>query len=520
MLNEAVAPMLIENLLDSMKIHPFSISIDGLNDSGLEKMNPVTIRLYDINDNKIVTRFLDMCTSTSGTAQGLFSAVDSKLRELLQCSNPWNMCTSVGVDNTSVNIGTRDSLKTRVLGCNPAIYFNGCPCHILHNAAQKAGDSLTECCGFDVEEFAIDLYYWFEKSTKRKNELQSYCMFCDQEYQAIVKHVSTRWLSLEKAVQSGLKQLPSLTSYFKSGSESQAQLKRLQSVFNDPMTEVYLLFFQSVLPTFTCCNQFLQREEPLIHLLQPQLAKLLQNLLGKYGKPVVLAESLGAGGLSSVDFKNPANHVDNESLLIGFLTRQTVKRLLDGEDISTQQYSLFFTAVKAFLVRATDYLLKWCPLQDEVLTHATWLDFERRLEKSFLSVQYFVLQYSEILPEMDLDGLNEQFLNYQLLSAEDIPTSLKESVGLSANDPHQVDVLWGYLKGVKKPGSSSYEFDLLFKVAEVVMTIPHSNAGEERIFSLLNKNKTSSRSSLKLNGTLSSIIIVKTHRKSTNVGAN
>ena len=190
-----------------------------------------------------------------------------------------------------------------------------------------------------------------------------------------------------------------------------------------------------------------------------------------------------AGGLSSVDFKNLANHVDNESLLIGFLTRQTVKRLLDGRDISTQQYSLFFTAVKAFLVRATEYLLKWCPLQDEVLTHATWLDFKHRLEKSFLSVQYFVLQYPERLPEMDLDGLYEQFLNYQLLSAEDIPTSVKESVGLSANDPHQVDVLWGYLKGVKKPGSSSYEFDLLFKVAEVVMTIPHSNAGEEQIFS-------------------------------------
>ena len=43
MVNEAVAPMLIENLLESMKTHPYSISVDGSNDSGLEKMNPVTI---------------------------------------------------------------------------------------------------------------------------------------------------------------------------------------------------------------------------------------------------------------------------------------------------------------------------------------------------------------------------------------------------------------------------------------------------------------------------------------------
>ena len=34
------------------------------------------------------------------------------------------------------------------------------------------------------------------------------------------------------------------------------------------------------------------------------------------------------------------------------------------------------------------------------------------------------------------------------------------------------------------------------------MTIPHSNAGKERIFSLVNKNKTPSRSSLALDGTL------------------
>ena len=137
MLNEAVAPMLIEDLLNSMKAHPFSLSVDGSNDLDLEKMNPVTIRLYDVTYNKIVTRFLDMCTSSSGIAEGIYSVVDSKLKELLQCSNPWSLCTSVGVDNTSVNIGARDSLKTRVLSCNPVIYFNGCPCHIFHNAAQK-----------------------------------------------------------------------------------------------------------------------------------------------------------------------------------------------------------------------------------------------------------------------------------------------------------------------------------------------------------------------------------------------
>ena len=101
------------------------------------------------------------------------------------------------------------------------------------------------------------------------------------------------------------------------------------------MTEVYLMFFQSVLPCFTHCNQFLQREEPLIHVLRPQLEKLLKNILAKFIKPAVIAESLRKDdGLQSVDFNDKANHVTNSNLVIGYVTKQTVQRLLNEGDIS------------------------------------------------------------------------------------------------------------------------------------------------------------------------------------------
>ena len=47
---------------------------------------------------------------------------------------------------------------------------------------------------FGVEESVIDLYYWFDKSTKHKNELQSFYTFCDISYKSLVKHITTRWL--------------------------------------------------------------------------------------------------------------------------------------------------------------------------------------------------------------------------------------------------------------------------------------------------------------------------------------
>jgi len=125
----------------------------------------------------------------------------------------------------------------------------------------------------------------------------------------------------------------------------------------------------------------------------------------------------------------------------------------------------------------------------------SWLDFQTQLEKSFSSVECFVLRYLETFPRINLDQLQEQFLNYQLLSEAEIPKEAKANIDVSEEHPYHIDILWGILRGAKKPGTNSFEFDLLFKVAEAIMTIPHSNAGEERIFSLINKIKTSSRSS-------------------------
>ena len=66
-------------------------------------------------------------------------------------------------------------------------------------------EAFTQEVGFDIEKVVVDLYYWFNKSTKRKSLLEEYCCFCDVEYRQVVKYVSTHWLSLEAAVERALK---------------------------------------------------------------------------------------------------------------------------------------------------------------------------------------------------------------------------------------------------------------------------------------------------------------------------
>ena len=62
-LNGSLAPHFKASLVATIKSAPFSLAIDGSNDAGLEKMNPMTIRYFDAR--RVKTQLLDMCL-TSG----------------------------------------------------------------------------------------------------------------------------------------------------------------------------------------------------------------------------------------------------------------------------------------------------------------------------------------------------------------------------------------------------------------------------------------------------------------------
>ena len=67
----------------------------------------------------------------------------------------------------------------------------------------------------------------------------------------------------------------------------------------------------------------------------------------------------------------------------------------------------------------------------------------------------------------------------------DIPSSTWKVVEIGDEKSYLMDVIWGYLR-VKLP--------LLSEIALCVLVIPHSNAGEKIIFSIIRKNETDFRS--------------------------
>ena len=104
----------------------------------LKKMNPSTVCIFDSDHGVVTTQFLNMCMSSSSTAAGIFS----KMQETLSKHEiPRDNCVGIGLDNTLVNMGRINSIKTKVLSVNAAVSVMRCPCHTVHNIACKAREA-------------------------------------------------------------------------------------------------------------------------------------------------------------------------------------------------------------------------------------------------------------------------------------------------------------------------------------------------------------------------------------------
>ena len=251
----------------------------------------------------------------------------------------------------------------------------GCPCHFLHNTAHKGAKEFETVCGFDVEEMAVDVFYYFDHSTKRKGEFREYAQFCDIEYHKMLKYVSTRWLSLQTSIERMLKQYSALRSYFLSQDENESdrRLSRLQGLLNDPMTEVNLLFYQSVLPVFTKSNLLLQRDSPCIHFLYDAMERVLRTLLGRL---VTVTAMDSANTVVEVDFNSKSNQLIDSQLIIGFTTKQVLARVQD--EVQPSKVKKYYNGVRAFYVKCLTYIVDKFAWNDPLLKHVQFVDFEKR----------------------------------------------------------------------------------------------------------------------------------------------
>ncbi|CAM4720294.1 unnamed protein product [Leuciscus chuanchicus] len=207
---------------DLMCRSPFSIATDGSTDMDDVKLYPLVVRVYDPSVGKIVVVLLKIVECRESTGEGIYNLID---QELNKRKIPWGNCVSFSADNASVMQGLRKGVAAFIKSQNPQIYMVGCACHLMHIAAEKAARSLC----IDIEDMLIVIYYYLDKSSKRKALLRDVQMLCDTDVRKILKLSSTRWLALGKCVNRLLQQWEPLTLFFAEEATGKKAAKPLTS---------------------------------------------------------------------------------------------------------------------------------------------------------------------------------------------------------------------------------------------------------------------------------------------------
>ena len=108
-----------------------------------------------------------------------------------------------------------------------------------------------------------------------------------------------------------------------------------------------------------------------------------------------------------------------------------------------------------------------------------------RLDASFSSVSYFVQRFNFM--EDKLNEIENEFAHYQIDEQVD---SLVET-GLETK---RADEMWVQISLVKDRATGQLHYQYLPKVMQLILSISHSNAEDERICTVVRKNATEFRS--------------------------
>lgn len=77
--------------------------------------------------------------------------------------------------------------------------------------------------------------------------------------------------------------------------------------------------------------------------MHAQFNSFLKKLFGRFVTITAIQEA--DMDITGLDYNNPCNQLPDTGLFVGIMTRQVIRRLEDGGDISAQQVKGFYSAV-------------------------------------------------------------------------------------------------------------------------------------------------------------------------------
>ena len=474
----ALAPSFLNPVIEMCRGGPFSILCDEGNDSE-DKNLAILVRMWDSNLGKPMTRFFAMPVCNIGTAEMLFQHIDSAL-----ATNgvSWSNVVGLESDTTNAMVGKRNSVLSRVKTKQPKVFSLGCVCH-LANLCLLAG---AKALPIDIDDFFVDLYYYFDKSAKRKEVYREFQEFTGVQALKIVKHCKTRWLSLERAVKRVLQQWDALHAYFDKEAETDrsARVLRLDGHLRSELTKLVFLFLEFALDALCKFNAVFQSSLPMLPSLQSEVTRLLNIFLARF----LAHEAIRAvqDDLTTIDLNDPTIQVCDDNLSIGHKTWA----LLTEIDVDPAMKNVFFRGVRNFYKGVSAKIINKFTFDDHVLNDLVIVLPENQSSISSATVLRMARRFPAAVPEEELDELEHEVLDYMLMPPHQLPVVQHDNE--TTVNSEEICRYWHKI-GSMETLDGSLRFQNLANLAKCLLALPHSNADTERVFSIVRKIVTDYR---------------------------
>ena len=324
----------------------------------------------------------------------------------------------------------------------------------------------------------IDIYYHFKHSSKRWHEFNEIQIeFNDIKPLRILKHSTTRWLSLERCLKRLIEQWPALYCYFDRTAESEPGNDRVQRVakqLKDPEVKLFCHFVVYAFKPLNIFSTAFQTHASCIGTLQADVRKLLNSFVSNFVDPEVIKST---DDITSIDFTDTSVQLSNDELGIGTSTRLLWCGELE-ELVGTALERRFFKYVRIFYETCVRKMIDKFPFNDNTLQQLAFLDPRNRDNTSLSGIIQLASRFTSFSPE-EMDTLGMEFRDYRASPLDQLPT-------YDAKEAGAVDHFWAAMAKIYSiMDSEVYRFGLLSQFAQVLLVLPHSNADPERLFSMV-----------------------------------
>lgn len=379
----------LEELIRDVKDKPFSFKFDETTTVQVKKQYDAYIQYDSKSHKKILTSYCGSSFHGHCDANTLKeNSFDFKKKLSLNV----NYLLQLMMDGPNVNKSFAEKLKSALEAEYDTTLIDAgeCSLHVAHNAFQQG----LKMISFDFDAFANDLSFFLKRSSARRQDFKSVELVTEIEAHFMVRHVSSRWLSLKKALNRIVEQWENLKQYFlkylptqrnfAKDIESTQRYQNIRGNLSSGQSLICIHFAIHIADIFEGFLTLLQSSKPVIHVLYNAIGDLFYNLMTNFIDSKALETSTklrsDARALGKVDVEHKSNILSIHKIDYGKAALHQIAQLETKTQLDTLK-----TEFKICYQQIVKYLQKKLPHQNGFLNDLQYIHKNNRLKSEAVS---------------------------------------------------------------------------------------------------------------------------------------